>query len=169
MRGRQALALESESGIGSGKSSRNRQLIQAGIYYPPGSAKARFCVERKRRLYEYCEARGVEFPATASCSSRRTSSRCRLLRRSRSVRAPMASPNHHGSPLPRSGDLESELNPAVSRPLRRGPTDGDGCMLALQGALEQAGGTGSATRRAVTRCCRTTRPGCHGSAMSKST
>ena len=60
-RGREVLVLEATSAIGTGISSRNSEVIHAGIYYPPGSAKARLCVEGRRRLYEYCEAHGVSF------------------------------------------------------------------------------------------------------------
>ena len=60
-RGREVLVLEAESAIGTGVSSRNSEVIHAGIYYPPGSAKARLCLEGRHRLYEYCEAHGVPF------------------------------------------------------------------------------------------------------------
>lgn len=60
-RGREVLVLEAEDAIGTGISSRNSEVIHAGIYYPPGSAKARLCVEGRRKLYEYCESRGVPF------------------------------------------------------------------------------------------------------------
>lgn len=54
------LVLEKEDVIGSGVSSRNSEVIHAGIYYEPGSLKARLCVAGKTALYAYCEARGVE-------------------------------------------------------------------------------------------------------------
>jgi L-2-hydroxyglutarate oxidase LhgO len=60
MRGRETLILEAESAIGTGTSSRNSEVIHAGIYYPPGSAKARLCVTGRHLLYAYCEARGIE-------------------------------------------------------------------------------------------------------------
>ncbi len=61
LRGRETLILEAESAIGTATSSRNSEVIHAGIYYPAGSAKARLCVAGRHRLYEYCEARGVEY------------------------------------------------------------------------------------------------------------
>jgi L-2-hydroxyglutarate oxidase LhgO len=59
MRGRNVLIVEAERMIGSGTSSRNSEVIHAGIYYPAGSLKARLCVEGRERLYAYCAARGV--------------------------------------------------------------------------------------------------------------
>ncbi len=53
------LLLEGEDDFGSCTSSRNSEVIHAGIYYPPGSAKARLCVEGRHRLYRYCDDRGV--------------------------------------------------------------------------------------------------------------
>lgn len=57
--GREVLVLEREALIGSHTSSRNSEVIHAGIYYPRGSAKAAMCVRGKHLLYEYCAARGV--------------------------------------------------------------------------------------------------------------
>ena len=51
--------LEAEDAIGTHTSSRNSEVIHAGIYYPQGSLKARACVAGKERLYEYCAAHGV--------------------------------------------------------------------------------------------------------------
>jgi L-2-hydroxyglutarate oxidase LhgO len=57
--GREVLILESEDAIGTHTSSRNSEVIHAGIYYLQGSLKARTCVEGRQRLYDYCAERGV--------------------------------------------------------------------------------------------------------------
>jgi L-2-hydroxyglutarate oxidase LhgO len=57
--GREVIVLEEADAIGTETSSRNSEVIHAGIYYPPGSAKAALCVEGKALLYKYCEERGI--------------------------------------------------------------------------------------------------------------
>lgn len=57
--GREVIILEAEDAIGTHTSSRNSEVIHAGIYYPQGSLKARLCVEGKELLYAYCRERGV--------------------------------------------------------------------------------------------------------------
>lgn len=57
--GRETIILETENTYGSGVSSRNSEVIHAGIYYPRGSLKARLCVEGRQALYEFCEAHNV--------------------------------------------------------------------------------------------------------------
>jgi L-2-hydroxyglutarate oxidase LhgO len=57
--GREVIVLEAESHIGMHTSSRNSEVIHAGIYYPEDSLKARLCVQGKDMLYAYCEQRGV--------------------------------------------------------------------------------------------------------------
>ncbi len=57
--GREVIVLEREGGIGTETSSRNSEVIHAGIYYPAGSLKAVSCVEGKWRLYDYCRERVV--------------------------------------------------------------------------------------------------------------
>ncbi|HWI38370.1 MAG TPA: NAD(P)/FAD-dependent oxidoreductase [Burkholderiales bacterium] len=59
MAGREVVVLEAEDAIGTHTSSRNSEVIHAGIYYPKGSLKARACVAGKHLLYEYCAAHGV--------------------------------------------------------------------------------------------------------------
>ena len=57
--GREVMVLEAESRIGMHSSSRNSEVIHAGIYYAEESLKARFCVQGKDMLYRYCEAHHV--------------------------------------------------------------------------------------------------------------
>jgi L-2-hydroxyglutarate oxidase LhgO len=57
--GREVLVLEAATMIGTETSSRNSEVIHAGIYYPTGSLKARTCVAGKHRLYAYCAERGI--------------------------------------------------------------------------------------------------------------
>jgi L-2-hydroxyglutarate oxidase LhgO len=57
--GREVIVLEKERWIGAETSSRNSEVIHAGLYYPKDSLKARFCVEGRDMLYAYCETRGV--------------------------------------------------------------------------------------------------------------
>lgn len=57
--GREVIVLEQHDCIGGETSSRNSEVIHAGIYYPLGSSKARLCVQGKGLLYDYCQRRGV--------------------------------------------------------------------------------------------------------------
>lgn len=57
--GRDVVILERETHIGSGVSSRNSEVIHAGIYYPQGSLKAQLCVQGKQALYDYCASRHI--------------------------------------------------------------------------------------------------------------
>lgn len=60
-RGLAVLVLEKEAHIGQGVSSRNSEVIHGGLYYPSGSLKARFCVEGRRALYAFLESRKVDY------------------------------------------------------------------------------------------------------------
>src|SRR3954466_11709753 len=58
--GRDVVVLEAERAIGTHTSSRNSEVVHAGFYYAPGSLKARFCQEGRRKLFEYAAEKGVE-------------------------------------------------------------------------------------------------------------
>jgi L-2-hydroxyglutarate oxidase LhgO len=57
--GREVIVLDAADTIGTETSSRNSEVIHAGIYYPPGSRKAQLCVAGKHALYAYCAEHAV--------------------------------------------------------------------------------------------------------------
>lgn len=59
MRGHSVIVAEKTGGIGNGVSSRNSEVIHAGMYYPTGSLRAHHCVNGRRMLYDFCERHGV--------------------------------------------------------------------------------------------------------------
>ena len=59
--GREVMVLDAADAMGTGISSRNSEVIHAGIYYPPGSLKARLCVAGRILLHDYCRSRHVAF------------------------------------------------------------------------------------------------------------
>src|SRR5580698_456337 len=59
--GREVIVVEAAEGIGTETSSRNSEVIHAGIYYPKDSLMARLCVQGRRMLYAFCTEHGVDF------------------------------------------------------------------------------------------------------------
>src|ERR1051326_6751970 len=57
--GHEVIVAEATGGIGNGVSSRNSEVIHAGMYYPTGTLRARHCVRGRRMLYEFCASHGV--------------------------------------------------------------------------------------------------------------
>jgi len=63
-KGREVLLLESEDAFGTATSSRNSEVIHAGIFYVHGSLKERLCIEGRDKLYAFCDAYGVTYKRT---------------------------------------------------------------------------------------------------------
>src|ERR1700748_3220351 len=59
--GHDVIVTEAESHIGSGTSSRNSEVVHAGIYYPTGSLRERHCARSRRMLYAYCDSHGIPY------------------------------------------------------------------------------------------------------------
>lgn len=57
--GREVVVVEAAASFGTGTSSRNSEVVHAGIYYPVGSQKARLCVAGRKQLYAFCAEHGV--------------------------------------------------------------------------------------------------------------
>jgi len=57
--GLDVIVIDQAEGIGTGTSSRNSEVIHAGLYYAPGSLKARLCIEGRNALYAYCAEHGI--------------------------------------------------------------------------------------------------------------
>ncbi len=140
--GLDVLVLEAAGVIGSGTSSRNSEVVHAGIYYPTGSLKHRMCVAGRRLLYPYMEARGVRHwkaeKLIVATSDAETNKIAALL--------DVAKANDvEGVWLMDGADavaLEPALNcTAALMSAETGLMDSHGLMLAYQGELEANGGS----------------------------
>ena len=139
--GREVMVLEREAGIGTGTSSRNSEVIHAGIYYPAGSLKARLCVQGKAMLYAYCAERGVAFRRCGKLIVASTPSQLAAL----PAIIERARANGVDDLVLLDRDQARALEPALEclgavHSPSTGIVDSHGLMLALQGDLENAGG-----------------------------
>jgi L-2-hydroxyglutarate oxidase LhgO len=142
LRGLETLVLEAEAGIGYGISSRNSEVIHAGIYDAPGSLKATLCVAGRRLLYPYCETHGVGHSRCGKLVVAATPGQVETLR---SIERRAAANGVEG--LRWLGSAEaSELEPALHGEAAllstaTGIIDSHALMLAYLGDLERAGGS----------------------------
>ncbi|MES2994139.1 MAG: NAD(P)/FAD-dependent oxidoreductase [Pseudomonadota bacterium] len=141
LRGLETIVLERANAIGTGTSSRNSEVIHAGIYYPAGSLKARLCVAGREQLYRYCESHGVEHRRCGKLLVATSAAQCAQLDR---IRAQAAGNGVHDLRLLDAADVRA-LEPALAASAAlhspsTGIVDSHGLMLALQGDLEAAGG-----------------------------
>ena len=149
LRGHETLILETARGIGAGASSRNSEVIHAGVYYPPGSLKARLCAAGCEQLYEYCRTHGVAHRQLGKLIVADSTQLAVLENLKLNARANGVELDWLDAPGARA--LEPELNCAAAlHSPRSGILDAHGLMLALLAEAEAHGAT-LACRSSVTR------------------
>ncbi len=155
-RGRETWVLEAEGAIGTGTSSRNSEVIHAGIYYPPGSAKAKLCVAGRRLLYDYCEARGVEHRRCGKLIVAVDQEQVQALDTIAVTARANGVDDVSRLTAAEAAALEPALNCAAALlSPSTGIVDSHGLMLALRGDLERAGGVIACNSRVTRgRCAR---------------
>jgi len=141
MAGREVLVLEGEAAPGTGTSSRNSEVIHAGIYYPTGSLKARLCVQGRAMLTAYCAERGIGYSVCGKLIVATTPTQVTalpaLLDRARANGVSDLALLTRESALalePALACLAAVHSPST------GIVDSHALMQSLQGDLEQAGG-----------------------------
>ncbi|WP_414693876.1 NAD(P)/FAD-dependent oxidoreductase [Polaromonas sp.] len=141
LQGREVMVLEAADAIGTGTSSRNSEVIHAGIYYPQGSLKAALCVQGKQMLYDYCAERGIGHSRCGKLIVATSSAQVAQLQ------AIIAKAAANGVDdlvlLTREQAMAMEPNLACEAAVlspSTGIVDSHALMLALQGDLENAGG-----------------------------
>jgi L-2-hydroxyglutarate oxidase LhgO len=140
LQGREVIVLEREGAIGTGVSSRNSEVIHAGMYYPRGSLKAQLCVRGNRLLRDYAQSRGVPFQMVGKLIVATVDAdRARLLALLEAGRA-NAVAGLHEIPAAEARALEPELRctAALYSP-DTGIVDSHALMLSLQGEAEAHG------------------------------
>jgi len=140
--GREVLVLEAERHFGTATSSRNSEVIHAGIYYPAGSLKARLCVEGRRMLYAYCAARGVAHRKLGKLIVATRGGQVEALRSILDRALANGVENIAMIDAAEARRLEPRLACIAALHSREtGIVDSHGLMLALLGDLEAAGGS----------------------------
>jgi len=139
--GREVIVLEAAAAIGTETSSRNSEVIHAGIYYPPGSLKARFCLEGKRRLYAYCLERGIKARAIGKVLVTVVEAQIPQLAKIKENAALCGVEDLQWLTAEQAHALEPEVRcvAGLYSP-SSGILDSHAFMLALQGDLENSGG-----------------------------
>lgn len=141
LRGREVLVLESADAIGTGTSSRNSEVIHAGLYYPTGSLKARLCVQGRDMLYAYCAERGVPHRRSGKLVVATAPDQLRSLQAIQAHAQANGVRDLRWLDREEAQRMESALEcvAALFSP-STGIVDSHALMLALQGDLEHAGG-----------------------------
>ena len=141
-RGLSVLVLESEPHIGQGVSSRNSEVVHGGLYYPTGSLKARFCVQGRRALYAFLGDHKIDY---RKCGKLVVATEEAEVSRIEAI-FNQATTNGVENLEHLTGGQARALEPALNAHAailspESGVFDSHGYMLALQGEIEDAGGS----------------------------
>ena len=141
MAGREVIVVERHDLIGSETSSRNSEVIHAGIYYPAGSLKAKYCVSGKKALYEFCQAHNVSH---RQCGKLIVAGREEQVQTIKGYQQQAAANGVHDLQWLSQAEI-NEREPNVQAVAgvwspSTGIIDSHAYMLALQGDLEKHGG-----------------------------
>jgi L-2-hydroxyglutarate oxidase LhgO len=141
MAGREVLVLEGADAIGTGVSSRNSEVIHAGIYYPTGSLKAQFCVAGKHMLYAYCHERGIAAPRIGKLIVATQPEHLETLSKLKATAIANGIPDMAWLTADEAHAMEPDVTciGALHSP-STGIIDSHALMLAFQGDIENAGG-----------------------------
>lgn len=139
--GLEVIVVEAAGDIGTGTSSRNSEVIHAGIYYPAGSLMARMCVAGKKALYAYCDQRGIPY---RRCGKLIVATADNERDKLTSIKA-HAEANGVDDMRVLTGEEARALEPALNcvgalLSPSTGIVDSHAYMLALRGEIEDAGG-----------------------------
>lgn len=139
--GREVVVLETEPEIGMHTSSRNSEVVHAGLYYPEDSLKAKLCVRGREQLYRYCGSRHVPFNKIGKLIVANSDSE---IDRLRAIQA-QAEKNGVLDLRVLSQSEVTEMEPAITCKTAllspsTGIIDSHSLMLALQGEIEEHGG-----------------------------
>jgi L-2-hydroxyglutarate oxidase LhgO len=141
-RGRDVLVLEAAHAIGTGASSRNSEVIHAGMYYPTGTLKHRLCVEGRCKLYAYLAERGVAhrkvgklIVATDAAEEAKVAAIYKLAQANGVENCTLLSADEVRALEPNVRAASAILSPET------GIVDSHGYMLALHGEVESRGGS----------------------------
>lgn len=138
--GREVIVIEKETAIGQGVTSRNSEVIHAGLQYTPGSLKARLSVRGKELLYAYCPERGVNYRNCGKLVvATDESQHLALLDMQTKATANGVPTEWLTAEQAMRMELQLRCTAALHSPTT-GIIDSHGLMLALQGDLENAGG-----------------------------
>lgn len=142
LQGHEVLVLEAENAFGTHTSSRNSEVIHAGIYYPTNSLKARTCVSGKALLYDYCQQHGVNFRRIGKLIVANSTEQINVLKGYRDQGRVNGVDDLELLSEEKLHQLEPEVRglAALWSP-STGIVDSHGLMLALLGDFENAGGT----------------------------